>query len=591
MTPTRIDLTAPDDWHLHLRDGEALASVIGHTAERFARAIVMPNLKPPVATVAQAEAYRQRILACLPSGARFQPLMTLYLTEQTSPAEIALAKASDSVLAVKYYPAGATTNSQSGVRDLARVHAVLEAMERHELPLLLHGEVTDPDIDIFDRERVFIERHLLPLQARFPALRMVLEHITTADAVTFITGAPAHVAATITAHHLLLNRNALFEGGIRPHHYCAPILKRQTHRAALLQAATSGDSHFSSAPTAPRMRGKPRRPRAAAPASIPPTPPSNCTPRPSSRSAGWIGWKPSPASTARTSTACPATRSASPWNARRGWSRPAIGWPPRPAYRCVQANRSPGRWSGTAPEAAAAHRALLAKLAAPRQATMVCGRKQDPADGIVPAPPDPGHRQWHGDLSSDHRAEPANGKFTVEQASAGVITTQRNPPSVKALFLGLLGQFGQPRLAVGELGTLVGHQVAEVHAPMRAHLVVGQFATFQQPDHVRARHIEEVGGLLGRQFGMDGHQADCVAGGHIVQNVDQHPQRLDRHLDFTVAVDHTQSRGLAAANARSKQPAAFARKLRFFGSGWGRDEWFVRQGRHGGFILTKSFLG
>jgi len=244
MTPTRIDLTAPDDWHLHLRDGEALASVIGHTAERFARAIVMPNLKPPVATVAQAEAYRQRILACLPSGARFQPLMTLYLTEQTSPAEIALAKASDSVLAVKYYPAGATTNSQSGVRDLARVHAVLEAMERHELPLLLHGEVTDPDIDIFDRERVFIERHLLPLQARFPALRMVLEHITTADAVAFITGAPAHVAATITAHHLLLNRNALFEGGIRPHHYCAPILKRQTHRAALLQAATSGDSHF-----------------------------------------------------------------------------------------------------------------------------------------------------------------------------------------------------------------------------------------------------------------------------------------------------------------------------------------------------------
>jgi dihydroorotase len=240
----RHEMIRPDDWHLHLRDGEALASVVAHTAREFARAIVMPNLKPPVATVAQADAYRERILAALPAGSSFQPLMTLYLTEDTSPEEIALAKASDSVLAVKYYPAGATTNSQSGVRALSHVYAVLEAMEKLELPLLLHGEVTDPSVDIFDRERVFIERHLLPLQARFPGLRMVLEHITTKDAVEFVTGAPANVAATITAHHLLLNRNALFEGGIRPHNYCAPILKRETHRAALLEAATSGDAHF-----------------------------------------------------------------------------------------------------------------------------------------------------------------------------------------------------------------------------------------------------------------------------------------------------------------------------------------------------------
>ncbi|WDS34934.1 dihydroorotase [Pseudoxanthomonas sp.] len=244
MTSTRLEITRPDDWHLHLRDGDALASVVGHTAERFARAIVMPNLKPPVATVAQAEAYRQRILDCLPAGSAFQPLMTLYLTEDTAPEEIARAKASDSVFAVKYYPAGATTNSQSGVRELSRVHAVLEAMEKHALPLLLHGEVTDPAVDIFDREQIFIERHLLPLQARFPGLRMVLEHITTKHAVDFVTSAPANVAATITAHHLLLNRNALFEGGIRPHNYCAPILKRETHRQALLEAATSGDPHF-----------------------------------------------------------------------------------------------------------------------------------------------------------------------------------------------------------------------------------------------------------------------------------------------------------------------------------------------------------
>jgi dihydroorotase len=244
MTPTRLDITRPDDWHLHLRDGAALGSVIAHTARRFARAIVMPNLKPPVTTVAQAEDYRQRILASLPTGMRFEPLMTLYLTETTSAEEIGRAKASGSVFAVKYYPAGATTNSQDGVRDLTRVYPVIEAMAKHDVPLLLHGEVTDPAVDIFDRERVFIERHLLPLRARYPELRMVLEHITTSDAVDFVNQAPAQVAATITAHHLLMNRNALFDGGVNPHHYCAPILKREAHRAALLQAATSGNPRF-----------------------------------------------------------------------------------------------------------------------------------------------------------------------------------------------------------------------------------------------------------------------------------------------------------------------------------------------------------
>jgi dihydroorotase len=237
-------MTRPDDWHLHLRDGAALGSIVGHTARQFARAIVMPNLKPPVTTVALAEDYRRRIMASLPPGSSFQPLMTLYLTESTSVEEIARAKASDSVFAVKYYPAGATTNSQSGVRELSRVYNVLEAMERHDLPLLMHGEVTDSEIDIFDRERIFIERHLMPLRERFPGLRMVLEHITTRDAVEVVSQAPKNLAATITAHHLLLNRNAIFEGGINPHHYCLPILKRESHRQALVQAATSGSGHF-----------------------------------------------------------------------------------------------------------------------------------------------------------------------------------------------------------------------------------------------------------------------------------------------------------------------------------------------------------
>ncbi len=240
----QITLLRPDDWHLHLRDGAMLRAVLPDTAARFARAIVMPNLKPPVTTVADAQAYRERILAARPTGSNFQPLMTLYLTETSSAEEIRKAKESGIVQGVKYYPAGATTNSENGVRDLRVVYPVLAAMERWDLPLLLHGEVTDPAVDVFDRETVFIERVLLPLRRDFPALRMVLEHVTTQGAVDFVHSAGPHMAATITAHHLLLNRNALFQGGIRPHHYCLPVLKREQHRQALIAAATSGSPQF-----------------------------------------------------------------------------------------------------------------------------------------------------------------------------------------------------------------------------------------------------------------------------------------------------------------------------------------------------------
>jgi len=241
---TRVTIIRPDDWHLHLRDGEYLRAVLPDTARRFARAIVMPNLRPPVTTTKMALAYRERIHAALPAGATFEPLMTLYLTDRTKPAEISEARASGFVHAVKYYPAGATTNSESGVTDLANCHRVFEAMEKHGVPLLVHGEVTDPGVDVFDRERVFIERVLDPLARRFPGLRLVMEHITTREAADFVMQARPGVAATITAHHLLLNRNALFVGGIRPHHYCLPVLKREVHREALLQAATSANPKF-----------------------------------------------------------------------------------------------------------------------------------------------------------------------------------------------------------------------------------------------------------------------------------------------------------------------------------------------------------
>ncbi|MFZ9642584.1 MAG: dihydroorotase [Candidatus Methylopumilus sp.] len=240
----KITITRPDDWHLHLRDGEALAAVLPDTAHRFARAIVMPNLRPPVTTTALAEAYRLRILAALPAGAKFEPLMTLYLTDNTNADEIAKAKASGLVHGVKLYPAGATTNSDSGVTSLDACAQALEAMQKHGMPLLVHAEVTDADVDVFDREKVFIDRHMKPLLAKYPALKVVFEHITTKDAADFVLSAPQHIAATITPHHLLMNRNAMFTGGIRPHHYCLPILKREEHRLALLQAATSGNPKF-----------------------------------------------------------------------------------------------------------------------------------------------------------------------------------------------------------------------------------------------------------------------------------------------------------------------------------------------------------
>ena len=239
-----LQITRPDDWHLHLRDGEALAAVLPHTAQQFARAIVMPNLRPPVRSVGDAAAYRERILAALPAGLNFEPLMTLYLTDNTTPDDIHTAAASGFVKAVKYYPAGATTNSDSGVTDLARCAPVFAALEATGLPLLMHGEVTDSEIDIFDREAVFIERHLQRVVETYPTLKVVLEHVTTRQGIEFVRAARDGVAATLTAHHLLLNRNAIFTGGIRPHAYCLPVLKRESHRQALVEAAISGSPKF-----------------------------------------------------------------------------------------------------------------------------------------------------------------------------------------------------------------------------------------------------------------------------------------------------------------------------------------------------------
>jgi dihydroorotase len=240
----KITITRPDDWHLHLRDGAALKAVLPDTARQFARAIVMPNLRPPVTTTELALAYRERILQALPAGMAFEPLMTLYLTDNTSADEIAKAKASGLVHGVKLYPAGATTNSDSGVTSLDKCAGALAEMEKLGMPLLVHAEVTDSDIDVFDRELVFIERHMIPLLKKYPALKVVFEHITTKDAADFVALAPANVAATITAHHLLMNRNDMFKGGIQPHHYCLPVLKRETHRVALVKAATSGSAKF-----------------------------------------------------------------------------------------------------------------------------------------------------------------------------------------------------------------------------------------------------------------------------------------------------------------------------------------------------------
>ncbi len=242
--PSSITITRPDDWHLHLRDGATIASVLPDTARQFARAIVMPNLKPPVTTTAQAIAYRDRILAALPAGMQFEPLMVLYLTDNTPPEEIQRAKESGVVHAVKLYPAGATTNSDAGVSDLAKCYKTLEMMQKLGMPFLVHGEVTDPAIDIFDREAVFIDRVMKPLRRDMPELKVVFEHITTKDAAQYVAEADAHVGATITAHHLLYNRNELFKGGIRPHYYCLPVLKRELHRQALVAAAISGSKKF-----------------------------------------------------------------------------------------------------------------------------------------------------------------------------------------------------------------------------------------------------------------------------------------------------------------------------------------------------------
>ena len=239
-----ITLTRPDDWHLHVRDGDALATVVPHTAQRFGRALIMPNLRPPVTTTEQALAYRDRILAAVPQGVRFEPLMSLYLTDNMPPDEIDRAKASGAIVAAKLYPAGATTNSDAGVTSVDKIYPVLERMEACGMVLCVHGEVTAGDVDVFDRERVFIERVLSPVVRRFPGLKVVFEHITTAEAAQFVRAAGAHVGATVTAHHLLLNRNAIFAGGIRPHHYCLPVLKRETHRQALVEAVASGNPRF-----------------------------------------------------------------------------------------------------------------------------------------------------------------------------------------------------------------------------------------------------------------------------------------------------------------------------------------------------------
>ena len=238
-----ITLTRPDDWHLHVRDGAALQTVVPHTAAQFGRAIIMPNLKPPVTSAAQALEYKARILAATPTGAEFEPLMTLYLTDNLPPDEIQRAKEAG-VVALKLYPAGATTNSDAGVSDLRKTYATLEAMQREGLPLLVHGEVTSPDIDLFDREAVFIDQQLIPLRRDFPGLKIVMEHITTREAAQYVASADSFTAATVTAHHLLYNRNAIFMGGIRPHYYCLPVLKRETHRQALIQAVTSGSAKF-----------------------------------------------------------------------------------------------------------------------------------------------------------------------------------------------------------------------------------------------------------------------------------------------------------------------------------------------------------
>ena len=318
-----LTLKRPDDWHLHLRDGEALSAVLPFTAARFARAIVMPNLKPPITTTEQALAYRGRILDALPKGMSFEPLMTLYLTDNTTPAEVDRAKASGLVHGFKLYPAGATTNSDSGVTDIRRVEAVLGRMSELGLVLQIHGEVTHPDVDVFDREARFIDSVLAPTVERFGRLKIVFEHITTSAAARFVLHARKGVAATITPQHLLMNRNALFNGGIRPHLYCLPVLKTEPDRRTLLDGHAGGESalFLGHRQSASRTPGTPRRLPADVPAFSPRTPVSSSTPRRSSTSVRWRSWKALPASSVLTSTACHGTRKGSRSSRRNGMFR------------------------------------------------------------------------------------------------------------------------------------------------------------------------------------------------------------------------------------------------------------------------------
>jgi len=337
-----LTLTRPDDWHLHLRDGPVLEHVVPWSAERFGRAIVMPNLIPPVVTTEQARAYRDRILAATPADSGFQPLMTLYLTDNTTPAEIERAAACGWVHAVKLYPAGATTNSDSGVTDIARCADALDAMAEQGLGLCIHGEVTRPETDIFDREKLFLHERLAPLLERHPRLRVVLEHLTTADAVDFVRQGPERLGATITPQHLLLNRNALLAGGIRPHHYCLPILKRERDREALVEAAVSGHPRFFLGTDSAPHAGGPRKAPVAVPVSSAHRWPSSCMRRFSMRPAHWTAWRGSRPSTVPTSTDCPATPTPSPWSGRHDPFPTSCPTPRKPSFPCAPAGPWPG---------------------------------------------------------------------------------------------------------------------------------------------------------------------------------------------------------------------------------------------------------
>jgi len=339
-----LTITRPDDWHLHLRDGATLNSVLPHTAKQFARAIIMPNLKPPVTTTAQAAAYRDRILAALPAGMNFEPLMVLYLTNNTPPEEIRRAKDSGFVHAVKLYPAGATTNSDAGVTDLTKCYKTLETLQEVGMPFLVHGEVTDPAIDIFDREAVFIDRVMLPLRRDMPELKVVFEHITTRDAADYVMADTGPTAATITAHHLLYNRNEIFKGGIRPHYYCLPVLKRETHRQALIAAAISGSNKFFLVPIRRRIPRDSRSTPAAVPVATPRCTRWSCMPKHSIRLMHWIAWKRSPVSMVRISTTCRAIRAALPCVAKAGPFLLNCRWETRWWCRSMAAKASTGSW-------------------------------------------------------------------------------------------------------------------------------------------------------------------------------------------------------------------------------------------------------